>query len=211
MEAALDGERDEISPTASADPRSTLDDNDVRFGEPFRPADERISPAEMKFHPSSATLLNNLTANHLSRLMNSISDGCSIGQHLFSSFPILWIVDVSGQIILALEELVDTNHGTFVAARSRISRDNGRFERLGHPSLLADKQGRIGGEIVFDRRALTWEISNSSGRFGYSTLSASRTQAHLNAVRDVFYDFGIELSTLYLPDQNELSIQTALK
>ncbi len=68
----------------------------------------------------------------------------------------LWVVDRHGDVMIAIEELLD---GT--------PRKPGSAERaLGHPTLVDGGQARIAGELHWSASEGVWKLTNKSGRYG---------------------------------------------
>lgn len=57
------------------------------------------------------------------------------------------------------------------------TRKKGSSEKDGHVTTLGGKKGRIGGEILWDKKTSTWTINNKSGR--YSNANEDRTPEQL--------------------------------
>lgn len=159
---------------------------------PNAPAQGRISEAEKLYRPQSLQALDEESAAFLRGYMDSVA-GLRLPVIVHSHCVILWLVDQTGTVLFALEELVEEATGELVAVRPRGDWGNipGTI-KLGHPSLLDadDKNARIGGEISFNRTAGQWEITNRSGRYG---TRSHQTPHHLQAATENFKLHGIEL------------------
>lgn len=121
---------------------------------------------------------------------------------LNATVPILWLVAEDGDIRFAWEEVWEEEVSATFGVRflpagphPRRLRDlPARFHRLGHPSLVPDHKGRIGGELICDRDRDRWFLTNRSGRYGMADNEPGlRTRDHLdNAVR-LFHEHGIDV------------------
>lgn len=129
--------------------------------------------------------------------MQDLRDGWSVGRVLHADVAIIWLVDATGNIWFAIEELVVAAHGTGRPKHQTLPLTQ-YLPKLGHPALIAGANGRIAGEIVpvIGTDFKTWEISNKSGRYG---IHGSRTAAHLRNVANTFLSYGISLSTNFIP------------
>jgi len=161
---------------------------------------ERVSDAEKLLRPESLTKLTDETAPLLKALMEAAANGLPLARGLFAHTPMLWVLDGSGEIFIALEEVVTNDTYRFLRPRSR--RDNMHDERetrLGHPSLVGgDCMARLGGELSYDpgwgSQLEGWFISNASGRYGMQKGHADR---HLRNVCDLFSNFGITVRPIF--------------
>ncbi len=151
-----------------------------------------MGDVEKKFRPSTVQVLSDATAESLRQYLNAAYD-ILVPTAMHARCAVLWLVDEKGAIWFAAEEIVNVNTGEFVAVRSKAN--FGKIEgteKLGHPALLAgaNKNARIGGEILFDRKHNRWVINNSSGRYG---IRPGQKTEHLVAVGKRFNEFGINL------------------
>ncbi len=107
------------------------------------------------------------------------------GIRLHTYIPFLWLMRVDGTVVVAVEELVDTEKGTPIGLFTGGTDD--RELKLGHPALTGDKEfrARIAGELKFDKE---WIITNASGRYGDK---ARTTKEQLENVAKLFNDHHI--------------------
>lgn len=125
-------------------------------------------------------------------------------QILFTPVPltahVLWIMDGSCTIHLALEEVVDVEQNNAligVLPKSVKARPpkNG-FKKLGHPTLilpLGEVDARLAGEIWYDpvrdpEGRKLWCLTNDSGRYG---TRQGQLREHLEAASGIFESFGL--------------------
>jgi hypothetical protein len=120
----------------------------------------------------------------------------SLNKHRFSCFPfrhfaILWVVNESGEILIAIEEGIFAGQN-FPLPKTLVSTRAMAYSKLGHPALVDCKPARIAGEIMCDLEdgAGEWYINNRSGRYG---VNVGRTLEQLVNVADEFARFGIKL------------------
>ena len=59
--------------------------------------------------------------------------------------------------------------------------------------MVGGQAARIGGELLYDYRETSWVLSNKSGRYGLEGRAE-----HLENVRDLLGDFGINVQVHYL-------------
>lgn len=177
---------------------SSVPDPDLAalFGELLAP--ERVDPSESSVRPSSLQRLDLDSAGRLRAFMQATEDGLGVTRFVYSELPILWVADRDGEILFAIEEIIDADSREFLLPRLGAAKLTVKQHRLGHPALLAGGPGRIGGEILFDLRAPspTWYITNSSGRYGHRP---DRAPEHLTNVARKFQEHGIILRELFIP------------
>lgn len=168
-----------------------------RFGAALEP--ERVDRLEETTRPVSLQRLGKRSARLLKKLTAATAEGLGVARYVYSEFPILWVIDASGDVWFALEEVVDSETGDFILPRSPNSRPASmrRSGRLGHPALIGAGAGRIAGEIMFDigQDPPCWTISNASGRYG---LRPGRTALHLANAAKVFAKYGIPLKPEFI-------------
>jgi len=107
------------------------------------------------------------------------------------------VIDSSGDLWFALEEMVQIETGKFLFPRIPEAPMAPEHRRLGHPALVKGANARIAGEILFDIRADIpgWVITNGSGRYG---IRDGRTPAQLSNVSQKFSGYGIKLAETFL-------------
>lgn len=98
--------------------------------------------------------------------------------------PYNWIIDANGDVRINIEtrnpygRIYDYE---WVRPEDNSSRKKGSSEKDGHVTVLGGQKGRIGGELLYDKKTNTWTINNKSGR--YSNHNPDRTpEVLLNAV-----------------------------
>lgn len=150
-----------------------------------------------KLNPESGALLNNY--------LESVAKH-EFGKLIHGATGILWVVDESGVITFALEEVYNRKNMkvAFVFPRKSIDLPEDLF-KLGHPSLLPPcderspqkKLARLGGDILFDPKMSKenpWYITRNSGRYGWvdsfklEFLEAVAEEFNRNGVRVTPYD-----------------------
>jgi hypothetical protein len=140
--------------------------------------------------------LDQPAARELSALISAASAG-NIGFRVASSVTLIWVVSLTGTVIFALEETIDLN-GTSRRPRMRGMPLNSSVKPLGHPLLVGGEPARIAGELYLDRSgdgALTWVLTNRSGRYG---IHRSRTGAQLANVAEVFRSYQLPVVTDFI-------------
>jgi len=164
-------------------PKRNDSDLDGRFGHAIPP--KRLDPVEAAVQPLSLQRLTGKTAKLLKRLMLVSEQGLGVARFAYAAVPILWVIDSSGDLWFALEEIIQAEDGKFVFPRIRDTPMDPGHQRLGHPSLVRGANARIAGEIFFDIRAEfpAWVITNGSGRYG---LREGRSPAQLSNVSQKF-------------------------
>lgn len=177
-------------------------DLDRIFGQALGPAGNKIHSGEDRYQPSSLTVTALLKQSPIAHskiiaYMLSVQNGCKITSYLCGSVTILWIVDRSGQIRMAVEEAyrINPKFVTIPILRENTRGSAGWF-KLGHPSLVQneDALARIGGELQFVEDV--WLLTNRSGRYG--TLS-DRRKEHLENVAQCLQQFGLRVEPDFLP------------
>ncbi|TPQ44994.1 hypothetical protein C2U72_27175 [Prosthecomicrobium hirschii] len=172
-----------------------MPDLERRFGSMVFPT--RRSPAEMQLRPLSMEVLGQ---GPLTGLLASLTrmpiDDCRAARMIAFEIRVLWLVCADGTVRMALEEVVRSD----AAQGSRHPKAaNGvlapGYEKLGHPALVGDAGGRIGGELYRDERPLGWIITNGSGRY---SRGLPRRREHLVNVAAEFGTFGIEVTPVFL-------------
>lgn len=147
-----------------------------------------VKEAEKRCKPRSMQILDKETANVLKTHMDAYQK-LHITNIVHQHVPILWIIRASGEIVFAVEEVVELPDWTHCNLYTGQLNDN--EQKLGHPSLTNDEEfkARIGGEILIDDNI--WIITNKSGRY---CRPADTTKAHLNNVSASFAKYGIVLT-----------------
>lgn len=172
---------------------------DMFFGEARPPT--RIQDEERLQKPSSLTVLDVETSQLISTYLETAKDGLGISRVAHEMLPILWVLDETGMVSLALEEVLEKGEEGRKFPLAREIDVPSDFYKLGHPSLVSDasKKARIGGELLYDpdpdNDVEGWVITNASGRYGFGE---NRESEHLENVKEVFYCYGIEVSTFYI-------------
>jgi hypothetical protein len=77
---------------------------DAQFGNCVTPV--RINIAEGNHYPSTLFSLNGQTAPRLRRFIDMSSERDRFANFAFQDFAILWVVNASGEILIAIEEAV---------------------------------------------------------------------------------------------------------
>ncbi len=162
---------------------------------------DRYDPQEIQMRPASWHILDEQTAPLLKAVMDATNGGLMITQCMFATAPILWVIDEDGSFNFALEEIVSASTKRFVSHRKYREQVIDGNQRLGHPSLIWPKKGRIGGELVFDQgwahMRMGWYLMNTSGRYGGS--DKGRTESHLREAKNLVEEFGIEVGAQFIP------------
>ncbi|WP_256806790.1 hypothetical protein [Bradyrhizobium sp. Bra64] len=140
--------------------------------------------------------LNQDSAQQLTQIL-VLAQNMSIGQSIFRAITFIWVVDERGDIMFALEEVVDL-HGTARRPRMRGIPLNNNVKPLGHPLLVGGVGARIGGELYLDEvsnGSLTWILDNKSGRYG---THKTRTTTHLENAAALFRRHRVSVDTDYI-------------
>nr|DAF66341.1 MAG TPA: hypothetical protein [Caudoviricetes sp.] len=150
-----------------------------------------VTETEKSFQPQSLTVLDEDTAR---RLKNYLGASADIGPaETINRFnPLLWLVRINGDLVIAAEEVVDPSNGEVCNLYNRAL--NNREDKLGHPSLTEDPEfrARIAGEIRLEDGE--WTISTLSGRY---CRAISTKKEHLQNVVELFAHYGIVLIPLF--------------
>jgi hypothetical protein len=175
-------------------------DLDARYGLAVPPQAHGLRPGEEHFAPKSLIALEIPTERTGTiSFMNAVQEGCSLASFLGESVTILWIIDHTGNLRIALEEAYfggDDRIPLVNDLKPMLQRSG--WNKLGHPALLVDeKLGRIAGEATFLPEDSAWEINNLSGRYG---LGLDRTATHLENVASILRAYGLKI----IIDFNEL-------
>jgi hypothetical protein len=186
----------------SEGPPPTGPDLDELFGDlrtPFAVPPARPTRRwEERFTPFSWNKLDAWGARPLKQFMEDTADGWNVGNILFKDVIVIWVVNESGDVLYALEELVVRGAPANLPKFQNLPMMK-RMPKLGHPSLIEGRDGRIGGEIkpiiLNGMRFSHWEINNKSGRYG---LYTTRRKEHLENVAGKFFDLGIQLKTRFI-------------
>ena len=171
---------------------------DKKFGELVEA--EVASSFEQNSKPVSLHTLNQDNSILLAKMMETATEGLKITAILHYQTPILWVVDREGNFRFSLEEVITKDNFRFLRPRLLSVKPSGDEARLGHPALLDEKVGRIGGEIVFDPGwgAIWpgWKITNLSGRYG---TVHGRTSKHLENVVTLLESHGVKVDPIFFP------------
>lgn len=121
-----------------------------------------------------------------------------MGSVLCETLPILWVVDADGELRLAWEEIIDDVADELVGPKPAGLRLPAGFVKLGHPALLDDQLGRIGGELIWDDGDDQWVLTNKSGRYGFGGAPEfTRSPEHLENAAELFRIHGINVATFF--------------
>lgn len=172
---------------------------DNKFGSVGRKSGLPVRELELKHQPKSKFKLSNtcpLCKKQIGDLIEFAKmSGVSV---LANSFRLIWGVNRKGEIYVSFEELASSSSGLINAVyNSKMNLKDGN-DKLGHPSLLDDKEARISGELYLDNAA--WVINNGSGRFGYI---GDRCIDHLNNVANEFNNVGLRVSVDFTPPEGK--------
>ncbi|MEO5330826.1 MAG: hypothetical protein H7839_02275 [Magnetococcus sp. YQC-5] len=174
-----------------------MDALDEKFGilidpQPLPERHRAFQTWERDFAPNSLSKLDNATADSLMWAMHEISSGWKLGKVLIYDTKIIWIIDRSGNLWFAIEELVLNGKPTGYPKHTKLLITVSQ-SKLGHPALINCAQARIAGEIYFDTNSdpPIWKINNLSGRYGRHN---SRTPVHLDNVVTLFKGYGIDVT-----------------
>lgn len=174
---------------------------DERFGPSRPPSNRKIEDHERLYHPMSKIEITSQTApviaDYLKRLPHF-----ELSSIIASTFHMLWLIDTSGRMFLAMEELVDGNGTKIGALPNAVGLIYPDYKKLGHPSLLdhGTDDARIAGELTydpdFDPGGPDWVLSNKSGRYGTRPW---QTSAHLEAVGGFLANLGLHVACWFVP------------
>lgn len=191
----------DLTPTP-AHSGNTLDDT---YGSLIAPQPRPVSGQaydswESAYAPASLIRLGVESAETMRALVDHVAAGCPINTTLINDVIFIWVVDRTGEIFVATEELVLDYLPTWLVKHQTMRLTRGE-NKLGHPALISCEAGRIGGEIKFLRASQTrkndlWVINNGSGRYG---LHPNRTEKHLSNVAARFLSFGMKFVLDFIP------------
>jgi hypothetical protein len=173
-------------------------DLDARFG-PSATAFRPVEPHEWSSAPLSLMEVTSDSAPFVAEYL-STQPRLKLTSVFARTFHLLWLMDGEGRLLIAVEELVDTNGVVIGALPNTIFARPTSARKLGHPSLLtgASREARIGGEIVFDpdwQPGTDWVLTNKSGRYG---LRPWQTERHLREVHGLFTAFSLYLGLRFI-------------
>lgn len=158
---------------------------DLMFGPPRPPGETRRG--ESKSKPKSLMMLDDQAAAFLDSVISGSRSGVPLSETILRHTYFLWIVDLDGQIFVALEEAHELDPLTgmvrMVHPLLKGVQVDDRDTVLGHPALVDAMPARIAGEIYYDHGIDRWYISNKSGRYG---MGPDRKESNLKAVADLF-------------------------
>lgn len=172
-------------------------DLDLSYGELVHPS--CIDEYEKSENPVSVETLNSTNAANLKLYMASAISGLKLSELIAQQLPILWVIDEDGELQFAIEEYLNAENpalriGRFGKLPRVINTESGEWSRIGHPSLLPSKLGRIGGELVL--KDGDWVLSNRSGRYG---VVFGRKEAQLESVKRLLHSFGLTVIVDWVP------------
>ncbi|MCB4770841.1 hypothetical protein LGR54_19700 [Ancylobacter sp. Lp-2] len=198
-----------------------MPDLDELYGEVVIPA--RVGEAERALRPKSLSwLLDGWSARALAAHMDTVR-ASSMGTVLGRFLPVLWVVEATGGVRFAFEEIVaapdeeEAGRGLPQAPPGQAGQVDWQnaehigpkpatlplpigHEKLGHPSLFHDhdKVGRIGGELIWDERYGLWFLTNRSGRYGgFRARPDLRTPQHLENAARLFRRHGVNVTAYF--------------
>lgn len=164
-------------------------DLDSLFGKPRGP--EKVDPWERGRKPASLCSLQE--AAPVLRTLADISTSALCAAALRAK-NFLWIMDQSGEILVAVEELAPHIEGTPYVGfpRRRAFTHPAEERKLGHPTLINGGQARIAGELSFDvtgdGSSLQLVLNANSGRY---CRQKPPTPEQLARVREAFQAQGV--------------------
>ncbi|GEM_PF-6456954 len=157
--------------------------------QPSRNDDDKPWKTWEELHtPSSRCKLEATSVAQLSLFMKEVELGWRLGLLLVHDVLLIWVVDEAGDIWFAIEELIvdgrPTGHPRHISLLKQLGKAQ-EVDKLGHPSLIFCKKGRIGGEIYFDTGVSPpeWVINPYSGRYG---IHPTRELQHLRNAANRF-------------------------
>ena len=142
------------------------EDYDVIYGVPLEPSD--ISPWEVERTPLSLTCLD-----EAGERLRAFAHGCrsTTFENVATSVTLLWAMEPSGKVAVAVEELAELPNGDELTGHPRrrnYPRHPSEEKKLGHPCLVGHGQARIAGELFLDQTEegrLLWHMNVNSGRY----------------------------------------------
>ncbi|MBT9291403.1 hypothetical protein [Prosthecodimorpha staleyi] len=168
-----------------------MDSLDDRFGPLETPAYIRVE--EERIGERAWVPLDGRAAAALLAISESATHG-AILEPAGSRLSVLWLVDATGTVRLAMESMTDLS-GAFAPRLRRVPLPSGWFA-IGHPLLVGLGPGRIGGELTWtgEMGEPGWWLNNRSGRY---SRYPSRTLRHLENVAEVFASFALKVYIHY--------------
>lgn len=173
----------------------TKEELDESYGAPR--AALRVDPWEVNRAPKSKTFLDEPAGSALKQY-REVSE-FTLFVFAAKCVSYLWLIDVRGQFVLAVEELAEMPDGTSITGFPR-RRDYpvhpAEEKKLGHPTLVGGSDARIGGELFLDDPdgSLQWFVNVNSGRYCKETPPNAQQEdailQHFRALvdRDVQFD-----------------------
>jgi len=166
-------------------------DFDTLFGASKAP-NRTVTDVEKSFKPNSVVVLDQATAPLLMNHMKA-AEAHTPGTTLHQFIPFLWLIRDDGNLVVAVEEIFDTEIGRSVGVFA--GQTDKRESKLGHPALTDHPRyyARIAGELRFDRGQ--WLLTNASGRYG----DVERTsEEQLQNVAKEFEKYHIQVKARYV-------------
>jgi hypothetical protein len=112
------------------------------YGAARVPAD--VDAWERETKPISLTELSEMTAEGVRTFFESALRGFPGAELIAAECKILWLATESGAILIALEEVIQSDGRDMRTPRMRAA-DYPEIKRLGHPALVGGEAARIGG------------------------------------------------------------------
>lgn len=138
----------------------------TEFGYPRPP--EKVDDWEKGRRPESLSDLDSKLAKTL-RELDKLAQ-TKLMRYALRAKSYIWAMDVSGKIVVAVEELAMAKPETIYPGypRRRGLKHPSEDKKLGHPTLIDERAARIAGELAFDEDendVLHWVINANSGRY----------------------------------------------
>jgi hypothetical protein len=175
-------------------------DIDAEFGAALIPS-SGTRQGEESYHPRSLAVISlpsdEVALPDVVSYMAAVHRRCSITGYLCECATIIWLVDESGELRMAIEEAFrDEPHFETIPIPRIDGKPPSGWRKLGHPSLVQkpDKRARIAGEIRYFNN--NWQLNNYSGRYGLS--SYGRTRIHLENVAKRLRLYGLTIEVEFL-------------
>ncbi|RWC31486.1 hypothetical protein [Mesorhizobium sp.] len=172
-----------------------IENLDTEFGELRGP--ERIMKWEEDRTPNSLCTLDAELLATLSSLRDCAQS--SLLKSAAQTQNYLWVMDASGSIKIAIEEIavLDGKPDTRGFPRRRGYKHPSEDKKLGHPTLLAGGKARIAGELALDLNddKLLWVLNANSGRY---CKQKPPSKSQVDAAANLIQGMGLAIKIDYL-------------
>ncbi|MGV3489837.1 MAG: hypothetical protein ACO1OG_00810 [Devosia sp.] len=160
---------------------------DAKFGSVRSPSEIRKWEDRS---PDSVAKLDAQLGKSLAALLAASQHG--LLKYVAQSTNYLWVMDASGDVWIAVEELAVRFPDLSGLPMLRRIQHPADTKKLGHPTLVANGPARIAGELAMDERSgqLAWIMNAQSGRY---CRKLPPTRSQVESVAALFATFGLHV------------------